>query len=56
MQTDGNFVVYSAASTALWQAKTSGNAGAYLVMQTDGNLVVYSPSGSPLWSSGTCCH
>lgn len=51
MQTDGNFVVYSAA-TAVWWTSTWGNAGAYVKMQTDGNLVVYSNAGKALW---WCC-
>ncbi|MFL6075886.1 MAG: hypothetical protein ACJ73S_21045 [Mycobacteriales bacterium] len=56
MQGDGNFVLYDAASAAVWASGTSGQPGADLVLQDDGTLVVYSPAGVPLWASNTCCH
>jgi surface antigen len=52
MQSDGNFVVYTAAGQALWDSQTSRHPGAYAALQsTDGNLVVYSSSGQALWSA-----
>ena len=54
MQSDGNFVVYSASSKALWNSGTYGNPGnSTAVMQNDGNFVIYGPSGSALWSRVT---
>ena len=47
MQTDGNFVVYSAARKALWSSKTSGSPNPQLTLQDDGNLVLY--SYNPKW-------
>lgn len=44
MQDDGNLVVYTAASKALWASTTVGKPGAWLIMQDDGNLVVYQGS------------
>jgi hypothetical protein len=66
MQTDGNFVLYDASSTALWSSTTQNNPGSYLAVQTDGNAVVYhlwiTWSGvipiiqrTALWSTQTCC-
>jgi len=55
MQFDGNFVVYDADETPVWNAFTAGNPGAYLTVQGDGNVVIYSSGGSPLWQTGTCC-
>lgn len=52
MQEDGNLVLYNNFS-AIWQARTSGNPGAYMVVQGDGNVVVYSKDNSPLWNSRT---
>ncbi len=49
MQTDGNFVVYSAGGQALWHTRTTGNSSAYASLQTDGNFVIYSASRTPLW-------
>ncbi len=53
MQTDGNFVLYTSASKALWSSVSSNHKGSYLAIQDDGNLVVYSPGGTPLWDSDT---
>lgn len=53
MQTDGNFVVYTSAHKALWNSKTSGHAGAWVIMQTDGNLVVYNTLNKALWNAKT---
>lgn len=51
MQDDGNLVVYTAGSNALWNSRTFGNPGAYAAMQADGNLVVYSAAGKALWGA-----
>lgn len=51
MQTDGNFVVYSAAKKPLWHSKTT-RRGAVLVMQNDGNLVIVH-GRTPIWATGT---
>ncbi|MEU4390381.1 hypothetical protein [Kribbella sp. NPDC023855] len=51
MQTDGNFVVYSAAKKPLWHSKTT-RRGAVLVMQNDGNLVIIH-GRTPIWATGT---
>jgi hypothetical protein len=53
MQRDGNLVLYTSSSRALWSSGTENNAGASVVMQRDGNLVVYSSSDRALWASGT---
>jgi surface antigen len=55
MQTDGNLVVYNAASVALWSTGHLA-AGNWAVMQSDGNLVLYSAANVALWSSGTAGH
>ncbi|MEF2975743.1 excalibur calcium-binding domain-containing protein [Subtercola sp. YIM 133946] len=52
VQGDGNAVVYTESSQALWNSSTFV-ADSRLVMQTDGNLVLYKPSGAPAWNSGT---
>jgi len=61
MQTDGNFVLYSAGSfngkrkdNPIWASNTMRKGtGPYKVwMQNDGNLVVYD-SKSPIWASNT---
>ncbi len=53
-QTDGNVVLYNAASGApVWSTGTYGQATAALIIQGDGNLVLYSAAGTPLWSSNT---
>jgi hypothetical protein len=57
MQTDGNLVLYTATSTAVWSSGTSGTGAAHLSLQTDGNLVTYNnSSGSPTWWTGTGGH
>lgn len=48
MQTDGNFVVYSATGKAVFYTATS-KPGSFLSVQDDGNLVVYSKSFDALW-------
>jgi hypothetical protein len=62
MQSDGNFVVYSAKGRngraedhPIWASNTNGKGtGPYrLAMQDDGNLVVYDSSGKPTWASNT---
>lgn len=41
LQTDGNFVLYNPASSALWSTGTSGTNASGLFMQDDANLVLY---------------
>jgi hypothetical protein len=58
MQTDGNLVLYPSivsGPTALWNAGTPGNPGAFLQVQDDGNLVIYSSTAIPLWATATGC-
>jgi len=51
MQTDGNLVMYDAASGApKWASKTQGKGGRTVVMQEDGNLVIYGNKGA-VWST-----
>jgi hypothetical protein len=50
MQTDGNFVIYSADNAVLWSAGTAGHPGARLVVQSDANVVLYDGSQA-LWST-----
>ena len=52
MQTDGNFVVYTSAHQAVWNANSQGHPGAFVILQPDANLVVYLGSRA-LWSSST---
>ena len=49
LQTDGNFVLYSPASSALWSTGTSGSNAGPIFMQDDGNLVLYLFK----WQAGT---
>jgi len=49
MQTDGNFVVYSAGGTALWNSGTNGTFSERLQMEDDGRIIIYKSA----WSSGT---
>jgi len=62
MQTDGNFVVYSAQTkngagqdNAIWASNTVGlgYAPRRVVLQVDGNLVLYDTYNNVYWSSGT---
>lgn len=41
MQGDGNLVVYRNGGGALWDSKTAGKDGSFLVVQNDANLVIY---------------
>lgn len=41
LQTDGNFVLYNPASSALWSTGTYGTNASTISMQDDGNLVLY---------------
>jgi hypothetical protein len=53
MQTDGNPVLYPAASaTALWASGTTV-AGAFAQPQTDGRFVVYRPADEALWATNS---
>jgi hypothetical protein len=53
MQTDGNFVVYSASNVPFWATATNGFPGASITLQDDGNLVVYDAAGRARWASNT---
>ncbi|GAA4637526.1 hypothetical protein GCM10023196_091670 [Actinoallomurus vinaceus] len=50
MQTDGNWVVYSAAGKPLWYSNTANNAGASLAVQDDGNMVIYATDHHVVWA------
>lgn len=52
LQKDGNIVLYSDFSRAVWSTSPQASPGR-LEMQTDGNLVFYNTSNQPLWNSGT---
>jgi len=41
MQSDGNFVLYNQAGTALWSTGTAGSGASPMELQDDGNLVLY---------------
>ena len=45
MQGDGNLVIYNSSGSAVWNARTTGNNGAYTVFQSDGNFILRKPSG-----------
>jgi len=49
MQTDGDFVIYSASGTFLWHSGTSGQGGKILRIINDGRLIIY----KDFWQSGT---
>ena len=49
LQGDGNLVVYSGASVALWDSATYGQAASSLVLQSDSRLVLSGPAGV-LWA------
>jgi len=51
VQTDGNFVVYSAARKPLWASNTSRAGAGQLLVQVDGNVVLYGGSGTRVWST-----
>jgi hypothetical protein len=52
MQSDGNFVVYSAGGAPLFNTGTHGNSYAWMHMQNDGNLVIYkSNTLTPIWAT-----
>jgi hypothetical protein len=54
MQDDGNLVLYTAASVALWSSGTGGSGcGVFLAVQTDGNLVLYNSGSTAIWDTGT---
>jgi hypothetical protein len=48
LQSDGNFVVYSAAGTALWNSGTNGTNATLLNMEDNGQIILY----RPVWQSG----
>jgi hypothetical protein len=52
IQSDGNLVVYSNASQALWASNSDGNPGAYLVLTDHGKVAVISTDGATLWAAG----
>ena len=49
LQTDGNFVVYSASNVALWNSGTNGTGAERLDMEDDGRIIIYKSA----WNSGT---
>jgi len=49
MQSDGNFVVYSAAGSALFNTKTYTRSNARLVLRYDGFFGVQTDTGADLW-------
>ena len=50
MQTDGNFVLYTADRGVVWSADTTG-PGAHLVLQDDRNIVIVGADGTTvLWT------
>jgi hypothetical protein len=51
LQSDGNFVLYTAADKPLWQSHTAKTAGSRVQMQNDGNLVIYSATDKATWAS-----
>jgi murein DD-endopeptidase len=51
VQTDGNFVVYSATNKALWASHTSRAGAGRLLVQVDGNVVVYGKTDTRAWST-----
>jgi len=54
MQSDGNFVIYTAAGKAVWAAGTYGTGESnHLYLTGDGNIVIGTVSGSNVWQSGT---
>jgi hypothetical protein len=52
MQTDGNFVLYTAFDVPVWATNTSGQPGNKLVQENTGDLVVQSTNGQVRWQSG----
>jgi hypothetical protein len=53
LQTDGNLVLYTKSSQALWSTKTNGKGATRFVIQSDGNLVLYTSANQSVWSSKT---
>ena len=53
MQPDGNLVLYSADSVAVWSSDSGGSGVSNTYLQSDGNLVVYKANGQSTWSSST---
>src|SRR6266481_1360776 len=49
LQTDGNFVVYAANNTFLWNSGTGGTFAERLDMEDDGRIILYKSA----WNSGT---
>jgi YD repeat-containing protein len=52
MQNDGNLVLYGP-SGYMWQSRTGGSEGAFVIMGGDGNLALYDVHGNTLWTTGT---
>jgi LysM repeat protein len=53
MQTDGNFVLYTADRGVVWSADTTG-PGAHLVVQDDRNVVILAADGTTLLWTPNC--
>lgn len=55
MQTDGNFVIYTAGGKALWWTGTSGSGSFRAQVESNGSLVIVR-SGAVVWTSGSHAH
>lgn len=51
MQSDGNFVIYTAGNGVVFETRTSGNHGSNAHIQNDGNFVIYRAAGGHSWAS-----
>jgi len=53
LTSDGNLALLDDKNKPVWDTKTSGNSGAYLVFHEDGNLVLYSKDKQILFQTNT---
>jgi hypothetical protein len=53
LQSDGNFVIYTAAHKALFASGTDKDAGDDAVLQNDGNFVIYTSAGKAAYATKT---
>jgi subtilisin family serine protease len=49
LQTDGNFVVYTAAGVPVWHSRSDRTTADRLMVQNDSNVVLYGPQGQYFW-------